>query len=146
MSKRSTPAAAAQQSGRTLLDYCAKKSKQQSSDKGDDGASASSANSSAPPRPGQQAQSCSGQQNFMTVQNPSGGTTIFVNADTYVGTTEPCTSLRAHLPSSDLRNQQPPCDIASGPHEKHVQQQQCQHLNFFVRMRNGTSYFAMQRR
>lgn len=64
-------------------------------------------NSSALQKQAQQAEGFSGQQNFMMVQNPSGGTTIFVNTDTYVVTSEPSTSLSMQSLSSDVSNQQP---------------------------------------
>ena len=109
MSKRYTPTSSGQQ---TLFD-CVQRRKQ-SSDDGDDSASVS------PSYPGQQG-------NFVTIQDPTRSTIIVINADAFAGTATVASTLRAQSQSSTdtavvpSTSQQPPSDIASGPHKKPVQ-------------------------
>jgi len=59
-----------------------------------------------------------------TVQNPSLGTTIVINADAFAGTSTACTITRVPTHSSitaDVPSTSQPTDIASGPHEKPVE-------------------------
>ena len=96
MSKRSTPGQ------RTLLEYIKRKKQSESSDD-DDGVS--------PSAPQRQAQQIQQQGTFVTVQNPSGGTTIVINADAFAGTSTACISTRvpthslitADVPSTSQR-------------------------------------------
>ena len=109
MSKRSTPGQ------QTLFEYIKRKKQSESSDD-DDGVS--------PSAPQRQAQQTQQQGNFVTVQNPSGGTTIVINADAFAGTSTACTSTRVpthSLITADVPSTSQPTDIASGPHETPVQ-------------------------
>ena len=114
MSKRSVSASVRQQ---TLFD-CVKRKKQSFNDSDD------SASVGPSTMQGQTHQ----QGNFVTVQNPSGHSTIIINADSFSGTSATCTNMRGETQSSTtIENdvpstcQQPPSDIASGPNEKPVQ-------------------------
>ena len=117
MSNRSASVSAGHHCQQTLFD-CVKR-KKQSFDDGDDNASVGPSTMQ-----GQTQQ----QGNFMTVQNPSGHSTIIINADAFSGTSATCTNMRGQTQSSTttendvpIARQQPPSDIASSPNEKPVQ-------------------------
>ena len=80
MSKQSVSASAGHRGQQTLFD-CVKR-KKQSFDDGDDSASVGPSTTQ-----GQTQQ----QANFVTVQNPSGHSTIIINADAFSGTSATCT-------------------------------------------------------